>query len=128
VSASNRKIVLTYPLIGVLNFVFSILVFWLLANYFSNLSPMELVLFSSIISIPVSHFMQRRYVWTSESKYGTELLKFSLISAGAMISNILLIDWFHLFLDIGIIQTQLILSLLIIATTFFIHYLWTFKR
>ena len=119
--------VFRYLSIGMINFCISISIFSVLSIRFELLSLKQLVLFASLISIPISHFMQRKYVWNSESKYAKELLKFSSTSAGAMISNVLLIDWFYSFLDIGIIQTQLILSLLIIVTTFFIHYLWTFR-
>jgi putative flippase GtrA len=126
--AYGRKIAVRYPLVGFVNFLFSMLAFWLLSNLFGSLSLMQLVLFASIISIPFSHFTQRKYVWTSESFYRTELIKFFFTSAGAVISNILLIDWFYQFLNMGIIETQVILSLLIIAVTFFIHYLWTFKQ
>jgi putative flippase GtrA len=126
--ADGRKIAVRYPLVGFVNFLFSILAFWLFSNVFGSLSLMQLVLLSSLISIPISHFMQRKYVWASESLYRAELIKFSSTSAGAIISNILLIDWFYQFLNMGIVATQVILSLLIIAATFFIHYLWTFKR
>jgi putative flippase GtrA len=127
-SASGRRIAVRYPIVGFLNFVFSILIFWFLSEMLTGLTLRQLVLFTSLISIPISHKMQRTFVWTTSANYRGELIKFSVATVFGTLANILLINQFERFLSIGVVNSQIVLSLCIIAATFLIHYFWTFSN
>jgi putative flippase GtrA len=124
---AGRRIAVRYPIIGFVNFVFSMSTFWILSILFENLPLMQLVLYTSLISIPISHRMQRTFVWTSNANYRSELLKFAIVTVLGTAVNVLLIDQFNSYLKLGIFEAQLVLSLLIIITTFVLNYFWTFK-
>jgi len=119
---------LKYIFIGILNYIIGYSIFFLLVQSLKDSLHYNWILFISfVLSTPISHLNQRRFVWHSGNNYFPELSKFIVANIPTISFNLALLPFFVSVLEFPILETQLFLGGGIVLATFLAHKYWTFK-
>ena len=125
---SIEKTEARYILAGIWNSLFGIALFASLMHLLSNIFNYGVILGASYtISIVQSHFIQRKYVWSSNFGYRTELLRFSIVYVGQFAANLVLLAFMVEVLEQEVLPSQIIITGCLIGISFFINKKWTFS-
>jgi putative flippase GtrA len=116
-----------YVVVGGYNTVFGVAVFvaldLILADYIGHYLVLTI---ATVIGVANSHATQRRFVWLSSDTYLHELGRFSAVYAGFFFVNLLLLYVAHSVLAAPVIPAQIVITLIVVVSTFMIHRVWTF--
>jgi putative flippase GtrA len=125
---SIEKTEVRYVLAGIWNSLFGIALFASLMHLFSSSLNYGVILgFSYTISIVQSHFVQRKYVWSSNFGYRKELFRFGLVYVGQFIANLGLLAFMVEVLEQKVLPSQIIITGFLIGISFLINKKWTFS-
>jgi len=127
--SADTKLLFRYILVGSWNMLFGITVFAL--TYLVIGSDKSYILVAAIahpIGVTQSHFTQRKIVWKSENKYLPELLKFGLVQTQGFVSTLLLMVLFIEILELSVILSQVIGTIIVTIVTFILMKYWTFAK
>ena len=127
--SEDTRLLLRYILVGSWNMIFGITVF--AVTYLVIGSDKSYILVAAIahpIGVAQSHFTQRKIVWKSESKYLPELLKFGIVQTQGFVSTLLLMMFFIEILELSVIISQIIGTIIITIVTFILMKYWTFAK
>jgi putative flippase GtrA len=127
--SEDTRLLLRYILVGSWNMIFGITVF--AVTYLVIGSDKSYILVAAIahpIGVTQSHFTQRKIVWKSESKYLPELLKFGLVQTQGFVSTLLLMVLFIEILELSVILSQVIGTIIVTIVTFILMKYWTFAK
>ena len=127
--SEDTRLLLRYILVGSWNMLFGITVF--AATYLVIGSDKSYILVAAIahpIGVAQSHFTQRKIVWKSESKYLPELLKFGIVQTQGFVSTLLIMMLFIEILEVSVIVSQVIGTIIVTIVTFILMKYWTFAK
>ena len=127
--SEDTRLLLRYILVGSWNMLFGITVF--AATYLVIGSDKSYILVAAIahpIGVAQSHFTQRKIVWKSESKYLPELLKFGIVQTQGFVSTLLIMMFFIEILEVSVIVSQVIGTIIVTIVTFILMKYWTFAK
>jgi putative flippase GtrA len=127
--SEDTKLLLRYILVGSWNMIFGITVFTV--TYLIIGSDKSYILVAAIahpIGVAQSHFTQRKIVWKSESKYLPELFKFGIVQTQGFVSTLLLMMFFIEILELSVIFSQIIGTIIVTIVTFILMKYWTFAK
>lgn len=127
--SEDTRLLLRYILVGSWNMIFGITVF--AVTYLVIGSDKSYILVAAIahpIGVTQSHFTQRKIVWKSENKYVPELLKFGIVQTQGFVSTLLLMMFFIEILELSVILSQVIGTIVVTIVTFILMKYWTFAK
>jgi len=117
-----------YIVFGIWNWFFGLLVFLVLSLFFkSTLHYNLLVLISYLISSTQAHFIQRKFVWRSNNRYPSELIRFILSYMGMFVSNILILTIIVNVTNFSPTVLQLIISPTLIIFMYIVNKTFVFR-
>ena len=127
--SEDTRLLLRYILVGSWNMIFGITVF--AVTYLVIGSDKSYILVAAIahpIGVTQSHFTQRKIVWNSENEYVPELLKFGIVQTQGFVSTLLLMMFFIEILELSVIVSQVIGTIIVTIVTFILMKYWTFAK
>ena len=116
-----------YLLFGILNWCFGILIYWLIIK-FTDFKPFINVAISNLLSIIEAHYVQRKFVWKTNSKYFLELTKFFRNYLAQFILNIVILQAFVSLSNTNEFQLQIIISTTLTIVLYFANKKWVFYK
>lgn len=127
--SEDNKLLFRYILVGGWNMIFGISVFaytyWVLGSDKSYILVAAIV---HPIGVTQSHFTQRKIVWKSENRYVSELLKFGIVQTQGFVSTLLLMTFFIEILELSVVVSQVIGTIIVTIVTFILMKYWTFAK
>lgn len=116
-----------YAIAGVWNSIFGVLFFAGLIHFFEDeLGYLVILGISYPISILQSHFVQRKFVWSSSYGYTSELMRFGIVYLVQFIANLLLLSLAVEILGKPVLMAQIVIVVILICISFIINKKWTF--
>lgn len=117
-----------YLIVGIWNTLFGLAVFAALLFALEDITGYVGVLtISMVISVLQSHLTQRIFVWSTSSRYGKELLRFSSVYVAQYILNLSLL-WFAVEIcSFPVLNSQLFIAAGLIVIFYFVNKKWTFR-
>ena len=126
--AELNNVQFRYLICGLWNSAFGIAIFGLLLWLIEDIVGYVVVLTISMpISIIQSHFVQRRFVWTTTSSYKKELLKFSTVYTVQYFLNVICLWVAVESLDFPVFYSQLVITGFLIVSSYLVNKKWTFS-
>jgi putative flippase GtrA len=117
-----------YLLGGIWNSFFGIVLFGILLLLLEEqIGYLGVLTISMPISIVQSHFIQRRFVWSTSSSYRQELIRFSTVYAAQYILNVVLLWGAVELLNLPVFISQLIIVGFLIISSYLVNKKWTFS-
>ena len=110
-----------YLLVGLWNSVFGVGIFLILSQSFPKLSDSLILLIAYVVSIVQAHFMQRKFVWSSNERYFQELVRFSGAYISQFLANLVLLQIFVRFVGLNRSVSQVIIVLILTVVMFFVN-------
>ena len=110
-----------YLLVGLWNSVFGVGIFLILSLSFPKLSDSLILLIAYAVSIVQAHFMQRKFVWSSNERYFQELVRFSGAYISQFVANLVLLQIFVRFVGLNRSVSQVIIVLILTVVMFFVN-------
>ena len=110
-----------YLLVGLWNSVFGVGIFLILSLSFPKLSDSLILLIAYVVSIVQAHFMQRKFVWSSNERYFQELVRFSGAYISQFVANLVLLQVFVRFVGLNRSVSQVIIVLILTVVMFFVN-------
>jgi putative flippase GtrA len=110
-----------YLLVGLWNSVFGVGIFLILSQSFPKLSDSLILLIAYVVSIVQAHFMQRKFVWSSEERYFQELVRFSGAYISQFVANLVLLQIFVRFVGLNRSVSQVIIVLILTVVMYFVN-------
>jgi putative flippase GtrA len=110
-----------YLLVGLWNSVFGVGIFLILSQSFPKLSDSLILLIAYVVSIVQAHFMQRKFVWSSNERYFQELVRFSGAYISQFAANLVLLQIFVRFVGLNRSVSQVIIVLILTVVMFFVN-------
>lgn len=110
-----------YFLVGLWNSVFGVGIFLILSQSFPKLSDSLILLIAYVVSIVQSHFMQRKFVWSSKEGYFQELVRFSGAYISQFVANLVLLQIFVRFIGLNRSVSQVIIVLILTVVMYFVN-------
>ena len=110
-----------YLLVGLWNSVFGVGIFLALSLSFPKLSDSLILLIAYVVSIVQAHFMQRKFVWSSNERYFQELVRFSGAYISQFVANLVLLQVFVRFVGLNRSVSQVIIVLILTVVMFFVN-------
>lgn len=110
-----------YLLVGLWNSVFGVGIFLILSQSFPKLSDSLVLLIAYVVSIVQAHFMQRKFVWSSNERYFQELVRFSGAYISQFLANLVLLQIFVRFVGLNRSVSQVIIVLILTVVMFFVN-------
>ena len=110
-----------YLLVGLWNSVFGVGIFLILSQSFQKLSDSLILLIAYVVSIVQAHFMQRKFVWSSNERYFQELVRFSGAYISQFVANLVLLQIFVRFIGLNRSVSQVIIVLILTVVMFFVN-------
>ena len=110
-----------YLLVGFWNSVFGVGIFLILSQSFPKLSDSLILLIAYVVSIVQAHFMQRKFVWSSNERYFQELVRFSGAYISQFVANLVLLQVFVRFVGLNRSVSQVIIVLILTVVMFFVN-------
>lgn len=110
-----------YLLVGLWNSVFGVGIFLILSQSFPKLSDSLILLIAYVVSIVQAHFMQRKFVWSSNERYFQELVRFSGAYISQFVANLVLLQIFVRFVGLNRSVSQVIIVLILTVVMFFVN-------
>ena len=110
-----------YLLVGLWNSVFGVGIFLILSLSFPKLSDSLILLIAYVVSIVQAHFMQRKFVWSSNERYFQELVRFSGAYISQFVANLVLLQIFVRFVGLNRSVSQVIIVLILTVVMFFVN-------
>ena len=83
---------------------------------------------STVIAVLQSHLIQRRFVWHSTLRYGTELLRFSSVYVVQYAANLALLALAVEVMELPVVPSQVAITAVLIVSSYVVHRFWTFRR
>jgi putative flippase GtrA len=124
----NGRKDLKYFYVGAWNTFFGILTFFLLHRLFHmGGGYLVAITLSYAISMVQSHFTQRRFVWQSNSRYLSELIRFVCAYLAQYLLNLLGLYFCVELLHLDAFVAQLLLLLILTVSFFFVSRIFVFK-
>ena len=118
-----------YIVVGIGNTIFGFLVFATLWTLLDGLLGYGVVLLiAQAIAIIQAHWAQRRFVWQSGAAFWPELARFATVYFNAYFVNLALLALCVEVLEWPVLESQMALTLLIVAITYMVNRFWTFKH
>ena len=118
-----------YAIAGIWNSIFGIALFGLLlVTLQSKIGHLWVLTITTPITVVQSHFVQRRYVWQSNSKYHHELGRFISVYSGQYVANLALLYFLVDTLNFQVFPSQLVITGILIGVSFLINRNWTFAK
>lgn len=124
---ASHSLKIRYVVVGIWNTAFSFGMFWVLLHLLeAHIGYLAVLTIAYPITVIQSHFMQRKFVWLSNSSYKSELLRFTVIYVALYLANIILlfvaVDMYHF----EPFSSQVLISLALIVFSFYVNRRWTF--
>jgi putative flippase GtrA len=117
-----------YVIFGFLNTVFGYLSFVVASLLFSNLLSPTLILSIGLCpSIVFAYTTQRIFIWRSKSNVRKEIPKFLLVTFAQFVLNAAVLETL-VALQLGILFSQTLITILFPIVTYFVHKYWTFAE
>jgi len=116
-----------YVLASLLANTFAYTLFALMSALEITTQPVIAFLAASIISFPLSFYLNRIWVFKSKNNLHLELLKFSFGYTLALVCGALLLHALLLFINNPYLA-QFISMIILGSSTFLLHSLWTFNK
>lgn len=117
-----------YLIVGIWNTLFSFAFFWILLFLLeTRIGYLVVLTIAYPVTVIHAHFMQRRFVWLSNSAYRPELLRFVTMYVVLYVANLVLL---YLAVDIQSLDpfwSQVTISLILIILSFLMNKRWTFQ-
>ena len=110
-----------YLLVGFWNSVFGVGIFLILSQSFPKLSDSLILLIAYVVSIVQAHFMQRKFVWSSNERYFQELVRFSGAYISQFVANLVLLQVFVRFVGLNRSVSQVIIVLILTVVMYFVN-------
>ena len=110
-----------YLLVGLWNSVFGVGIFLILSLSFPKLSDSLILLIAYAVSIVQAHFMQRKFVWSSNERYFQELVRFSGAYISQFVANLVLLQIFVRFVGLNRSVSQVIIVLILTVVMYFVN-------
>ena len=110
-----------YLLVGFWNSVFGVGIFLILSQSFPKLSDSLILLIAYVVSIVQAHFMQRKFVWSSNERYFQELVRFSGAYISQFVANLVLLQVFVRFVGLNRSVSQVIIVLILTVMMYFVN-------
>lgn len=110
-----------YLLVGLWNSVFGVGIFLILSQSFPKLSDSLILLIAYVVSIVQAHFMQRKFVWSSNERYFQELVRFSGAYISQFVANLVLLQIFVRFVGLNRSVSQVIIVLILTVVMYFVN-------
>ena len=110
-----------YLLVGLWNSVFGVGIFLILSQSFPKLSDSLILLIAYVVSIVQAHFMQRKFVWSSNERYFQELVRFSGAYISQFLANLVLLQIFVRFVGLNRSVSQVIIVLILTVVMYFVN-------
>ena len=110
-----------YLLVGLWNSVFGVGIFLILSQSFPKLSDSLILLIAYVVSIVQAHFMQRKFVWSSNERYFQELVRFSGAYISQFLANLVLLQIFVRFVGLNRSISQVIIVLILTVVMYFVN-------
>jgi putative flippase GtrA len=116
-----------YLIIGVLNTIFSVTLFYALLQILQNVQYQLILFVCFIIANIQSHITQRVLVWKSLNPYFSELMRFFMGAIGIFVINLLLLTFLVDFLGYETFESQVLLTLVLTIANYFFQKHAVFK-
>ena len=110
-----------YLLVGLWNSVFGVAIFLILSQSFPKLGDSLVLLIAYVVSIVQAHFMQRKFVWSSNERYFQELVRFSGAYISQFLANLVLLQIFVRFVGLNRSVSQVIIVLILTVVMYFVN-------
>ena len=110
-----------YLLVGLWNSVFGVGIFLILSLSFPKLIDSLILLIAYVVSIVQAHFMQRKFVWSSNERYFQELVRFSGAYISQFVANLVLLQIFVRFVGLNRSVSQVIIVLILTVVMYFVN-------
>jgi putative flippase GtrA len=118
-----------YLIGGIWNSIFGIVLFGILLLLLEDrIGYLGVLTISMPISITQSHYVQRKFVWSTSSNYKQELMRFSLVYALQYFLNLALLWTAVEFLEFEVFYSQLVIVGFLIVASYLLNKKWTFSR
>lgn len=118
-----------YLIGGIWNSIFGIVLFGILLLLLEDqIGYLGVLTISMPISIIQSHYVQRKFVWSTSSNYKQELMRFSLVYALQYFLNLALLWTAVEFLEFEVFYSQLVIVGFLIVASYLLNKKWTFSR
>jgi putative flippase GtrA len=118
---------LRYIFVGSINFLLANSLFvslYIILNKSTNYSIIYIV--ATLLFLPISHIMQRRFVWKSYGEYLPELSKFALVNLPGIVLTFGLVSFTTRWTSVSVISAQVFMSGLVVVFLYLVHKYWTF--
>ena len=117
-----------YLLGGIWNSFFGIAFFGILLLLLEDqIGYIGVLTISMPISILQSHFIQRKFVWSTTSNYKHELIRFSAVYATQYVLNVVLLWGAVELLNAPIFRSQLVIVGFLVIASYLVNKKWTFS-
>lgn len=118
-----------YLLAGIWNSIFGISLFGILLLLLEDeIGYIGVLTISMPISIIQSHYVQRKFVWSTHSNYRKELMRFSIVYGIQYFLNIALLWGAVEILEFEVFYSQLVIVGFLVVASYLLNKKWTFSR
>ena len=117
-----------YVVVGGWNTAFGVVLFAVLLHLLADrLAYGWVLLICQVLAVLQAHWAQRRFVWRSQEPFWSELTRFSTVYIAAYVTNLALLVLFVEVLGRPVLESQLIVTILLVIATYSVNRRWTFR-